>query len=323
MAIKRKFIIHDGLDLNSGSLVNIAEPITGTDVITKQYADTKASLSIINNFADLPLVQNSQESFVFCKDISAFCIKGSTKWSIIDAIGSAYKGVSDVEYNRWLVLLVKARQLDNTTHVDFSKYEKALTCNNVLDTNEMYVNGKNTTSLKFASSSYIGFNIPDYASEHGAFQTDNLFTIEFYVAPMATSGGAGNCIFTKGNSASAYDLKIYRNSGGYIEVKMPSGAILTSTHSVPTTVFTHVALTSAWVNSGSPSTTLKLYINGTLSASMSLPNETYGFDESLPNLYTQCKIGYAGSDPSLIGYIDNFKMYQFYDKYTSNFTPVY
>jgi len=175
-----------------------------------------------------------------------------------------------------------------------------------------------TTQSKFLTSSMYFDGTGDYI----AFTSDLYgwtgdFTIEAWV--YHTSFGAySNAIYTTGaNSSLGADFfELGANSGGRYQVFWGSGSpiiLAPAADAVPVNTWSHVALT----RSGS---TLRLYLNGTLSASTTksgaLPSSTT--DRSF--IGTQA-YGPGASTRSFYGYMSDVRLTKGLARYTANFTP--
>jgi hypothetical protein len=131
------------------------------------------------------------------------------------------------------------------------------------------------------------------------------FTVEFWIYPSATQANFTK-YFCSGTSVGSLIID-QQSSSNTITVNNNSSVFLTSS-AISNTTWTHVAV----VRNG---TTLSIYLNGTLSASVTNTTNFVAAD-------AQSSLGcYPDGSKSLNGYIDDFRITKGFARYTANFTP--
>ncbi len=164
---------------------------------------------------------------------------------------------------------------------------------------------------KIGNSSMAFDGTGDYLTipDHNDFKFDGDYTIECWFYTGSSSGG---CFFSKHQAGVAnMGLFINRTTAGAIRWQDDKNSIYTEVgSSLNNSAWHHLAL----VRSGSASSNLKLYIDGTLASTQS--------GSTAQTQTSDVAIGYYinNNDNYLDGYIDEYRISNI-ARYTGNFTP--
>lgn len=172
-------------------------------------------------------------------------------------------------------------------------------------------NAKISTAVsKFGGSSMIFDGTGDYLvsfeSLSSTFNTGN-YTIESWIY-RSDSGTQRAIVDTRG--ASTVGLLFYITSNNKLNVFDSTSTYITSTNTVPSSQWVHVAVTR---NSG----TTRLFINGNVEATLS--NDTRNNVTGAAGLYVGRQFGSITND--FIGYMQDVRITKGFARYTANFTP--
>jgi hypothetical protein len=175
---------------------------------------------------------------------------------------------------------------------------------------------QDTTTKKFGTASWKFTGVSNSYLEVAASSANKLtsntsFTIECWINPNSTQVAQFPGIFDIGGP-SAGDFRLFTNHSSY-----PNKYYLNSnngdtvgTATVNYGSWSHVAVVYS-------SSTIKVYINGTLDITQSATND------NIPNATPTIIIGSANwnSNTKFTGYIDDFRITKGVARYTANFTP--